>query len=104
MSTHTPGPWKVSALDARTIGPSRLLVCADSGGEVPQLQGVAIVTLRTGETEANARVIAAAPELLAALKAAEADLDAALHGRRPPMHPLELGKLYRAAIVKAEGR
>lgn len=62
MNAHTPGPWQVSPLDARTVGPSRLLV--SSGTAIHQLQAVAIVTLRTGETDANARLIAVAPELL----------------------------------------
>ena len=67
MSVHTPRPWHVSPLDGRTCGPSRLLV--QSGTTISQMQAVAIVTLRTGETDANARLIAAAPDLLAALKA-----------------------------------
>jgi len=68
---HTPGPWKVSALDGRTCGPSRLLVC--NGTDIPQLQAVAIVTLRTGETDANARLIAAAPTMLQALREVAGD-------------------------------
>ena len=66
--SYTSGPWKVSVLDGRTVGPCRLLIESKSRAEMPQLQAVATVTLRAGETEANARLIAAAPELLAALK------------------------------------
>ena len=65
-TTHTPGPWQVSPLDGRTCGPSRLLIC--NGTTLAQMQAVAIVTLRTSETDANARLIAAAPDLLAALR------------------------------------
>lgn len=94
---HTPGPWKVSELDARTIGPSRLLVLA--GSEIPQLQGVAIVTLRMNETEANARLIAAAPTLLQVLK------DVALVDQRSPSTVLtaEMRAIVLAAIALAEG-
>ncbi|PYQ25649.1 MAG: hypothetical protein DMF56_27020 [Acidobacteria bacterium] len=67
QAKHTPGPWQVSPLDGRTCGPSRLLV--SSGTTLPQMQAVAIVTLRAGETDANARLIAAAPDMLGTLKA-----------------------------------
>ena len=112
MSAHTPGEWRVSPLDGRTCGPSRLLVT--SGTTIAQMQAVAIVTLRTGETDANARLIAAAPELLDALKGCEAVLatsaaDAFQVTRQ--LSDVELGKLWiavteqaRTAIAKAEGQ
>lgn len=94
----------MSALDGRTCGPSRLLVCGDR--EVPQLQAVAIVTLRTGETDANARLIAAAPDLLAACalftKAAHETRDV-LNGKGlacPALIALA-AELARNAIAKA---
>jgi len=62
----TPGPWRVSSLDGRTVGPVRALFA--DGTAVQQLQAVAIVKERTGESDANANLIAAAPELLKALK------------------------------------
>lgn len=97
---HTPGPWKISPLDGRTCGPSRLLVC--DGTEVPQLQAVAIVTLRTGETDANARLIAAAPELLRALKDALVEIETNGDSIGAVVDVLE--SQGRAAIAKAEGR
>lgn len=110
---HTPGPWHVSALDGRTCGPSRLLVC--DGAEVPQLHAVAIVTLRTGETDANARLIAAAPDLLQALHEVIGDcyaLDFATGESRcnfccqPEREPHDADctmHVVLAAIAKAEG-
>jgi hypothetical protein len=96
QSAFTPGPWHVSALDGRTCGPSRLLVL--SGTTVPQLQAVAIVTLRTGETDANARLIAAAPDLLAALKDLYPLVEDCWDG--PAWTCL---RIIEAAIAKAEG-
>lgn len=56
MSKHTPGPWEVS-----TNG-TDWDVCAPDGGDM-------LVDLRGCENaEANARLIAAAPDLLAALR------------------------------------
>ena len=63
---HTPGPWEISGLNGRYImGPqyyNRL--------NHPVTPTVAIVKERIGQTEANARLIAAAPELLEASKEA----------------------------------
>jgi hypothetical protein len=74
------------------------------GGVVPQLQAVAIVTLRTNETDANARLIAAAPELLTACKT----LDDASHQEhfacRLNDEEMTALKAIRAAVAKAEGR
>jgi hypothetical protein len=86
MSTHTPGPWGYTYDGSSTwsIGPE-----AD-----PQDGSVASIFDRKDErARANARLIAAAPDLLAALK-----------------YLLELGGdddrriAAEAAIAKAEGR
>lgn len=66
MSAHTPGPWK--ALKATVRGETTEWFVTDDDDE-----GVAViascVTDKTGEpSEANARLIAAAPELLEALE------------------------------------
>lgn len=62
---HTPGPWKIAARDQYGIfiapfGMNTTLICARKGG----------LDLPNEEIEANARLIAAAPELLDALKEA----------------------------------
>lgn len=61
MSKHTPGPWNV------------IEGVADGGGIAigPDLEDVgphALVTFNGGESEANARLIAAAPDLLEVLQ------------------------------------
>lgn len=62
-ATHTPGPWS-------TIGQHEVAVCAKLDGFVaPICSAVEVGGRRThDEAKANARLIAAAPELLAALQ------------------------------------
>lgn len=87
---HTPGPWVVGGCDAEH--PSRVLVSAKDGQV--DIYGAD----HMNETMANARLITAAPEMLAALRAL--------------VHRCEdLGIVYEpvfatadAAIAKAEGR
>ena len=57
-ATHTPGPWETSR-DAVPDGHTQITVYAEGSGE-----RVATVF----QTEANARLIAAAPELFEALE------------------------------------
>jgi hypothetical protein len=102
---HTPGPWKKAE---RLNGPW-WHISADTSGLGPG-QGRQAVACVHGESkrgakayaemfEANARLIAAAPELLAALKAVRAwdvsnlALDV----------PLEIRQQMQAAIKNAEG-
>ncbi len=57
MTTHTPGPWKSLKLDGFTyINPQR------ESGEY------ALIAKIVGGKEGNARLIASAPDLLAALE------------------------------------
>ena len=71
---HTPGPWD----DSKTI-------------IVRGLNFLASAHFETAEGEANARLIAAAPDLLDALK----------HARNQIQHP---DQMIDEAISKAEGR
>ena len=59
MSKHTPGSWEVG-LDGRSIMADR----GDNATGLPIRQCVAIVKERMEGTEANARLIATAPQLL----------------------------------------
>jgi hypothetical protein len=55
MSAHTPGPWSLWEVDSHVvIGPDAHRVATASGGKA--------------HAEANARLIAAAPEMAAALR------------------------------------
>lgn len=96
MSKHTPGPWTVEVMEngygysivarnkqnkiLRVIGP----VAANGAG----IKGC------SSKAKADARLIAASPELLEALKAVVSVTDRATHEF----------DLARAAIAKAEGK
>lgn len=97
MQRHTPGPWSIVRRDGNRVDIN------SAPDETPEWQGLAQVWVRMeDEAEdcedglANARLIAAAPDLLAALKAAEHFIGA---GYQPP----ELVDQISAAIRKAEG-
>jgi hypothetical protein len=66
MAKHTPGPWFISDLDPHVVGPRRTL--KHDSAKVEQLLCVARVAERLKETAPNARLIAAAPDLLAELQ------------------------------------
>jgi len=94
MSAHTPGPWAVEeGYDgSRTVAfmrsPNRTVNVAATQDARPKGHEA---------TTANARLIAAAPELLAACRAAlDDDDDQPLQG--------ETRRLLERAIAKAEGR
>jgi len=75
MSKHTPGPWKITAgYDRSTI--------SGGMGESGHPHVVAEVrhptAFRIDEGPANARLIAASPEMLEALKDAKTTIDAML--------------------------
>lgn len=92
---HTPGPWTYQEnSDAYTHivrGPTNSLIC-----QLAQSTHV--------EIEANARLIAAAPELLEALiKADQLFRDIGFIAEADRVRPGSLGSEIRAAIAKATG-
>lgn len=112
MSTshaHTPGPWAAET-DRLVGGQIRITNLLQVGGSLPakpRHMTIALVNGTSGEQEANAILIAAAPILLKELKAIirtdgrECDLGG-------DIHPLTLdakcpGCRARAAIALAEG-
>ena len=90
---RTPGPW-------HTGGHGNTIIYAADGWAVADVKVYHNRHNGYGETQANARLIAAAPDLLDALEAVKAwdvsnlALDI----------PLEIRKQMQAAIAKAEGR
>jgi len=110
---HTPGPWYVIGEDDyRNHSIDDFMVCAQVGpdpgdGDLfitnigPQCQ---LVQSEYGEINlANARLIAAAPDLLDALHAASAALDYVLRGTDDPRIARDLATV-NAAISKAESQ
>jgi len=103
MSKHTPGPWSARSEDSEggySIEPrdepnSRVVICAR-----PPWSG------RADESRANARLIAAAPELLEALVwLTNTTCDVGKSGEPPTMNEhIEAIEAAKAAITKAEGR
>lgn len=89
-ATFTPGPWMYQA----TAGNHDFLVYPESTG-----RDVALVR---DFNEANARLIAAAPELLTALRELVAALPAS--SSKTPRTRWNAEAVARAAIAKAEGR
>lgn len=93
---HTPGPWKVTEWAKRTSN-NRDEVLITSTAK-PHIVSMLIYS---PTDQANAQLIAAAPELLAALVDASQLIPVA-----PRMHPDDLYKLQTrvlAAIAKAQG-
>jgi hypothetical protein len=89
MSKHTPGPWSVD--DPHQIW-------AESAGEYVAITRVEDWdTIPREQAEANARLIAAAPELLEALKAMLTNWEEA------PAYGSDAAAKARAAIAKATG-
>ena len=91
-SAHTPGPWTILPNTPHFV---RAMHPAEG------MQPVATVHHFDGELSANARLIAAAPELLEALEAVLPDLEhyVATHGPGPDKRLA----IARAAIAKARG-
>jgi hypothetical protein len=81
-SSHTPGPWKADGLTVESITHGN----------------ICLVNLARpkGPTEANLRLIAAAPDLLAALRKIVSDGDFTA--------PEGMKRIACDAIAKAEGR
>ena len=96
MSKHTPGPWKVEdnpwgGTPHVRSGRRRLLRLLAEGNE------------EIAESVANARLIAAAPDLLAALEAVTTHLGELLIDLGPCEDDRDVLDVARAAIAKARG-
>lgn len=99
---HTPGPWKVEKeLTSRT---GEWLIAKDAGDRGRWI-AIAETVPATGKELANARLLAASPELLEALSDALADFDnwAAHEDNYQHEHLVAWAEKARAAIAKAKG-
>ena len=88
MSKHSPAPWGLRKSDSgawAAVGHAGIWIATTLRKQFPS------------EDEANARLIAAAPELLEALKAALSLIEIAI-----PFDG-EVNRMVRNAIAKAEG-
>lgn len=108
--SFTPGPWKEIAGHVFAPGQHGANICSVSELRATTTVGYTPVELGSKdfhEACANARLIAAAPELLAALKIASDHLHTALndvHANKQASAILDAFDAINSAITKAEGR
>ncbi len=81
---HTPGPWRLNEKFTTVSSETEHIASVD--------------------TLANARLIAAAPEMLEALKGMEDMFRRHIEGREGPDDAAQLWDAAQAAIAKAEGK
>ena len=100
MNSHTPGPWTVHWGMAQG-GEGHFIM---DSRDLQQFSHIATVTFHDDEndTKANARLIAAAPELLEACQMLVALEDSGAHDADTRWKRAR--RDMRAAIAKAEGR
>jgi hypothetical protein len=106
---HTPGPWIATVEDTDIPGVAvRFSIDTLDAGKISICKGQSQEHLGAddaiwmGECKANARLIAAAPELLAALQLAYRHLNGGADSLTATEHA-EAFRLSRAAIAKATG-
>jgi hypothetical protein len=92
-TTPTPGPWFL-----RT-GDSHIVVCGSDGDSIAGLARTTPDRIDPSEQEANARLIAAAPDMLNQLRAVERWMSGYGTTTQSAMR-----EKVRATIAKAEGR
>ena len=68
MSEHTPGPWQIDPAEQHDTSGSRIFKVCNAKPYGGLIADVSAWWVDTQSAEANARLIAAAPELLKALK------------------------------------
>jgi len=102
---HTPGPWRISGYNENMGYPEPVIAGMVNGCTAY----VAVCIECQGMDDANARLIAAAPELLEALIEVTATLAWNAHGEcraihdGPIMPSSQAIEVARAAIAKAKG-
>jgi len=115
MSGHTPGPWatEIAEYGSRRIGTvfghgkNIAQICGPGAG--PRSGPTAGFGALTKETDANARLIAAAPDMLEALRNAlefaedQEDVIDGPDGQQVPNKAMTLAQMLREVIGKAEG-
>lgn len=105
QSKHTPGPWAISKINQRidiisadTLSAKKLSKESNSGFIIAECFG-------DDDKEANARLIAAAPELLEALQRLVTEASVSVYKYRPDADNVHKAVcLAKTAIAKAEGK
>ena len=94
---HTPGPW--AAMPSR-VSTLEWVICADPGSPILRVRSLCAAgkVVPHGESEGNARLVAAAPDLLQALR----DLLQVIEHDQLIPESVSYMRLARAAMAKAE--
>lgn len=98
MTQHSQGEWKDEPNPM--VGGNRMIVCGEVTIAYIPYEHNELGRLYIGNSEANGRLIAAAPKLLEALIEAEENLH---HPGSARNREIDLAELFRAAIVAAKG-
>ena len=96
--THTPGPWVACPGNARQV------YKIETNARGNQNDGYEIAALRGPDKDANARLIAAAPELYAALESLTQYVDSYRYNSAWAGRPHAIMDAARAAIARATGK
>lgn len=100
-AAHTPGPWR--ATDAEAPAGVEISILASDDDE-PRIASLGVGTRRArDEHRTNARLIAAAPAMLAALEIAVTTLEAAYIADRQNLSAKLAAQGGRAALALARG-
>ena len=106
---HTPGPWRLT-LEPTGLPGVNVRFCIDTdyainiaGGQSQEHLGGASGAIFEEECRANARLMAAAPDLLEALKSAERAMSNKRFAAEVLEHDSVVREMIRAAIAKATG-
>lgn len=99
---HTPGPWHIEWSMAQG-GEAHHVCDSRDMGDLSTIATVHFHDDTEGETKANARLIAAAPELLEALEAGPSTLHELPGGKECACSQCAFVRLKRAAIASATG-
>lgn len=104
-ATHTPGPWRVQMYDWDRTHSTDVSIYghsdSNSGKCVTRVYGEGSLHWKTDERDANARLIAAAPELLSAVKEF---MEFVYPDRVETLKHTKAVTMFRAAIDKVEGK
>ena len=101
---HTPGPWRVEDWQYPQTGREHVSVIQNDKDAVAEVLDLWSMDFRAEEKAANARLIAAAPELLESLRLMVDMFERHIDGRPGPDDAATRWDSARAAIAKAEGR
>jgi hypothetical protein len=105
VSKHTPGPWRSYSVTEGILGSPESQ--RDAGFEIQHdspRNGPGIVVARNVVTDADATLIATAPDLLAFADVVAGSYEAAQRAGRDGGIPHDIGQRARALVAQAEGR